>query len=146
MPSLLGYNKKVHVMEFYEWADALSVDNETIDRQHKILIGNIKSLAQALQQKNSTSASIMVLLNNVSSCARMHFSYEETLFEIDGYTESEAHKKSHEHLLSELEKFRVRFQMGDTSVTFELLEFLMGWYSHILESDAGYVEFLKTKV
>ena len=75
-----------------------------------------------------------------------HFDYEENLFKIHGYTDSEAHKQEHLALLDQVVDLQMRVQNGETEIGPELLAFLKRWLtSHILGSDRQYAGFLIDK-
>ena len=133
-------------MAIYEWTDRLSVGDETIDRQHKILISYINSIAETVEQKGGQGTEIALLLNNLIMYTKMHFIYEEILFSRSKYPELETHKQFHKNLVAQVEAFQQRFKSGDASLGPELLAFLMDWLNtHIMKSDIAYVEFAKSQ-
>jgi hemerythrin-like metal-binding protein len=129
-------------MAFYEWTARLSVGISSIDRQHKTLIGYINTLAEAINKDNSQVV-VGIVLGNLVSYTKMHFIYEEMLFDRYGYQETQAHKALHKKLTAQVDEYYTRFKKGDTSFSADLLEFLMDWLNHhILIEDVAYSAFL----
>jgi hemerythrin len=129
-------------MALYEWTDRLSVGDEAIDKQHRVLIGYINSLAEAIEQENNISTLLGMLLSKLVVYTKAHFIYEEMLFHANDYPDLEEHKKYHQLLTQQVDEFYTRFKAGDVNLGFELLDFLMNWLNkHILGSDLAYVEF-----
>lgn len=131
-------------MAFYEWSDRLSIGDETIDRQHRVLISYINSLAECMDQKNDFGILLATLLGKLVTYTKTHFIYEEMLFQANNYPDTEDHKKYHQILTQQVDEFYIRFKAGDEKIGSELLDFLMEWLNkHILGSDLAYVEFIK---
>lgn len=129
-------------MAFFEWTPALSVGLETVDRQHRMLIGYINELDEAVQQGRSsdTLRRIMVGLRNYT---RVHFTFEEGMFKVYGYAEAADHASGHATFVRMIEQFESRQANGDASVARELLDFLKHWLSdHILVEDIAYARVL----
>jgi hemerythrin len=131
-------------MAFYEWTERLSVGISSIDRQHKTLIGYINTLAEAVQSNNNTSQIVIgVVLGNLVSYTKMHFIYEEMLFDRYGYREEKEHKRLHKKLTAQVDEYYTRFKRGDSGFSADLLEFLMEWLNHhIMIEDVAYSDFL----
>ena len=133
-------------MALYEWSDRLSIGDDTIDRQHRVLISYINELSEVMEQKNDFGVLIGILLGKLVTYTKVHFLYEEMLFHSNNYPETEEHKKYHESLVQQVDEFYKRFKAGETNLDHELFQFLMNWLnSHILGSDLAYVEFAKNQ-
>jgi len=134
-------------MAFYEWTERLSVGIPSIDRQHKTLIGYINTLAEAARENNGSSAVVIgFVLNNLVSYTKMHFIYEEMLFDRYGYEEEKEHKMHHRKLAVQVEQYYARYKSGDSGFSEDLLAFLMEWLNyHILVDDVAYAGFLSSQ-
>lgn len=129
-------------MAFYEWSDRLSVGIGSIDRQHKVLIGYINTLAEG-SAKGTLNSIVGTVLNNLVAYTKSHFIYEEMLFDQFGYAETVEHKRHHASLVARVDDFYTRFKRGESIPGIELLEFLKEWLNHhILKDDMGYAPFL----
>lgn len=131
-------------MALYEWSDRLATGDETIDRQHRVLISYINSLAEVIEQKNDFGILLGILLGKLITYTQTHFIYEEMLFHAHNYPDLEAHRAYHQKFTQQVNDFHQRFQAGDAQLGDEILQFLMDWLNqHILGSDLAYVEFAK---
>jgi hemerythrin-like metal-binding protein len=130
-------------MAFYEWTPRLSVGIGSIDRQHRTLIDYINTLADAVATGTNAKTVIGTTLNNLVTYTKMHFMYEEMLFDRFGYAESAEHKAHHVSLVDRVAAYADRFKAGDVGLGGEVLEFLKDWLNHhILKDDVAYSGFL----
>jgi len=134
-------------MAFIEWSEELSVKIPSIDRQHRTLIGYINQLDEAVK-RNNASLLVEYIIQGLTRYTSAHFMYEEMLFELHKYEESEDHKIAHGKLYKKVAEFKERFAQGDPNVGSDLLDFLKNWLqTHILKEDMAYSEFfLERKV
>jgi len=132
-------------MASIEWTEDLSVKIPSIDKQHKVLIGLINKFDDA---KSSGHANMVMksILKELVRYTQAHFMYEEALFTLYGYPESDSHKVAHVKLFEKVEKFNKAELDGDESVYNEISEFLNSWlYHHILKEDMAYSSHLVKK-
>jgi len=132
-------------MPFYEWNERMSVNIPSVDRQHQVLIGYINNLHDAIVKGNSlfVASSIISKLKNYT---RVHFVYEELLFDQHGYEETSEHKMQHTKFISKLDQLKEMCKNKDADVNDKLLEFLKNWLNdHILVEDMSYSKFLLEK-
>ncbi len=78
-----------------EFDDDLITGNETIDTQHKELIGRIRSFVTACEQRDS-KVTALKMLDYLDEYTKFHFSAEEKLQEEVSYPELEKHRAKHE--------------------------------------------------
>lgn len=131
-------------MAKYEWSERLSIGDEVLDRQHRVLIGYINALAETMEQKNDFGVLSGILLIKLVTYTKTHFLYEEMLFQAHNYPETEEHHQYHQLLTQQVDEFYLRFKAGDAQLGDELLQFLIEWLNrHILGSDLAFVEFVK---
>lgn len=130
-------------MAFYDWNERLSVGIDSIDRQHKVLIGYINTLADGVA--NGTINTIVgKVLNNLITYTKSHFMYEEMLLDQCQYRDCVEHKRHHTALIAKVDDFYSRFKRGESIPGVELLEFLKDWLNHhILKDDVAYSPTLK---
>lgn len=125
-----------------EWSDELSVGIQEIDEQHKVLVGLLNELHDAIQERHGREASAEIL-GRLADYTRIHFAVEESLFRIFNYPGYEEHKAEHEELIKEVTDLQAKISSGETAITFQLLHFLKAWLTqHILDSDMEYSQFL----
>ncbi|MEZ5589239.1 MAG: bacteriohemerythrin [Gammaproteobacteria bacterium] len=130
-------------MAFMEWTEELSVKIPSIDRQHRTLIGYINKLDDALGRGHAEQL-IEMILNGLVRYTTAHFMYEEMLFSLHHYPETDGHKIAHGKLYKKVDEFKQRFAQGDPTVGPELLDFLKSWLQkHILKEDMAYSGFFQ---
>lgn len=125
-------------MAFFEWSPKLSVGLETVDRQHRMLIGYINELDEAVSQRKhmDTLRRIMIGLRNYT---KVHFAFEEAMFKVYTYEQGADHTHGHRSFVAAIAQFEDRQASGDPAVAVQLLEFLKAWLSdHILIEDKAY--------
>ena len=129
---------------FVEWTDELSVGVEEIDEQHKVLVGLVNEMHDAIHQRHGSEV-VIEILDKLADYTRIHFAVEESLMRILNYPDYEDHKEQHEELLGHVVELQDKVRHGKTSIGFELMHFLKVWLTkHIMESDKEYSEhFLK---
>ncbi|QEP43445.1 hemerythrin [Ectothiorhodospiraceae bacterium BW-2] len=129
-----------------EWDDELSVGIQEIDEQHKVLVGLVNEMHDAIHEHQGREASIAILVKLVDY-TKIHFAVEESLMRIFEYPEYEEHKEQHAALLDEIAIMQEKIDAGG-AISFQLLHFLKMWLTkHIVDSDKNYTEhFLNTGV
>jgi hemerythrin-like metal-binding protein len=76
----------------------------------------------------------------------IHFSAEEEAMLKHGYPDYGIHKQKHEELIAELDDICKKFKAGKTSITIDVLIFLVNWLkTHIAKTDKNYVSFFNEK-
>lgn len=85
-------------------------------------------------------------MEQLVSYTKVHFIYEEMLFQSYNYpkTAADIHHAHHESLSEQVEDFHHRFKTGEVHLTEEVLEFLVSWLNHhIMGSDLAFAEFVR---
>ena len=128
---------------FIEWSDDdLSVGIEEIDAQHKILVGLVNRMHQAIHERHGSDV-VKGILAELADYTRIHFAVEESLMRIFGYPGYEEHKEMHEELLQNVHELQEKVESGKTAIGFELMHFLRNWLTkHIMDEDMQYSGYL----
>lgn len=117
------------------WNTSYSVGNETLDNQHKKLMGLCNKLAD---NGGQSDAQFHEILGELSVYAREHFSTEESLLRACGYPLLNTQQEDH----ADYEKQVIEALAAASSGTLdkvELQRLLSGWWNdHILISDRDY--------
>lgn len=131
-------------MAFFEWTDSLSVKIPSIDRQHKLLIDHINTVAEKAEK--GVSPELMTSIDKLVKYTKVHFSYEENIFNLYKFPGKDQHLSNHEDLFEKIASFEARLLNGKVS-TSELMSFLRKWLeNHIMKEDRQYSAFLDGKV
>jgi hemerythrin-like metal-binding protein len=124
------------------WSSAFSVNIPSIDGQHKKLFELINQVYSLL--KSNQMEKMHQTLEQLISFAKKHLSDEESLLQKAGYADYEAHKRTHNSLLSELGNLHQQAKSGDIEKLFELVMFLKNWLvDHIYKVDMKYSSHLQ---
>lgn len=130
-------------MALITWSPKYSVGIPSIDEQHKKLVDIINELNDAMKTGKSKEV-LNHVLTSLVDYTKVHFKYEEDLFNKFGYQEKLSHKMSHDKLTKQVIDFYDNYQKGKISLSIDLMSFLSKWLiDHIIGEDLKYSEFLK---
>jgi len=130
---------------FVEWHDSYSVGIDTIDDDHKKLLGMINQLQTAAHYKTDKT-SIEEILNGLVDYTQYHFTREEGMMRESEYPDFDEHKKQHEEMISQVNKFVDEYRIDGTKTIEEVAMYLKTWLiNHINGSDQKYAPYLKEK-
>ena len=125
-------------MALITWSDKYSVEINEIDEQHKVLVGMINELHDAMKQAKSKEVS-QEILNKMADYINFHFSTEEKYMERFGYPDYAEHKLEHERFVEKVLKFSEDYTNGKAGVSYDILNFLKDWLvGHIQGTDKKY--------
>lgn len=132
-------------MAFMEWTEALSLDIESIDTQHRKLVDLINELDTAISEGHGNEV-LGKVLGGLLDYTKEHFAYEEQLLEKCNYPSFPSHKAEHDSLTEKVEFLSHIFEKGQSMNTEQIMQFLKIWLQeHILDIDKRYVPFVKEK-
>lgn len=123
------------------WDQVLSVENDEIDSDHRILVNLFNLLARSVEEGESR-AYVETVLEELIRCAAWHFCHEERLMLKHGYQELDDHRQEHLDLMDSVRELqREILRTGRLEeAEFEVLEqWLTG---HILAADMKFGEYL----
>jgi len=127
------------------WSQNLSVGIDSIDEQHKVLVGLINELYKQMHSglgKDAVGSTLGRLVDYTAN----HFKYEEKLFKEHNYSEQSGHKELHSTLVGQVVQFQQEYTRGEKDVSLELMEFLKEWLlTHIKKTDMAYSSFLRSR-
>lgn len=116
-----------------------SVNNSDIDEMHEVIVDLINSARVLSDQRNPLLKSVVRKLNKA---IKVHFSDEEKYMKSINYPGFVAHKKVHQELLYQLDKFVKQFEIDPVEIAEEFYAFLKGWVvAHICGTDQSYGKF-----
>ncbi len=130
-------------MPLIAWNDTLSVGVPEYDEQHKVLVGLINELHEAMSKGRGREVTGQVL-TKLASYTDRHFADEERRMQAANYPDFAAHRAKHQDLMRQVRERKASFDAGKGVLTAELLGFLSTWLStHIKGEDKKYAPFLK---
>jgi len=130
-----------------EWKEEYSLGIETIDNQHKKLLGMINALSD-LRVTDDLREVSMKVINDMKEYTIYHFKTEEEYFEKFNYEDKDAHKKIHDAFVAKIGDFADELsKTPDEDIiqfTYKLLDYLQDWLiDHIMGTDRKYAELFK---
>lgn len=137
---------KIVATRFVEWQDSYSVGIDTIDTDHKKLLGLINQL-QAAAHYQTDDEMVEEILNQLVDYTKYHFSREEDMMKDSEYPDFDAHKQQHEEMIAQVSKFIDEYRVDGTRTIEEVAIYLKTWLvNHINGTDQKYAPYLKNKV
>jgi len=136
---------KIVSNRFVEWNDSLSVGIDSIDADHKRLLGMINQL-QTAAHYHTDDEMIEKTLNELMDYTQYHFTREEEIMQSNDYPDFDGHKQQHEKMVKEVSKFIDEYRVDKTRTIDNVTLFLKTWLiNHIKGSDQEYAPYLKDK-
>ncbi len=130
----------------FDWSEDMSVGNDTIDEQHKKLLGQINVIIDRVSGNGVIDEKdVVISLNFFFEYAKQHLAYEEEYMAKGGYPEIEDHKKKHAEFLKKYEEIKQRLDTGNELPDMLLVEierYLGSWWlGHIGHEDKKYAKY-----
>ena len=123
------------------WDEVLSVENDEIDNDHRILVDLFNLLGRSVLAGEDRRY-VEALLEELIRCTAWHFSHEERLMLKAGYADLEEHRQEHLDLMDSVRDLQ-RGILATGKLEEREFEFLEQWLTgHILAADMKFGEFL----
>jgi len=130
---------------YIEWKPEYDVGIESIDRQHRKLVGLINNLQTAVYYSTGEEFERKAL-DELVDYTRTHFKYEEGLMEQNGYPDFESHRAEHERMIARVDEVLEAYRQDQENAMKKAVAFLRGWLiNHINGTDKQYSQFLIDK-
>ncbi|MGD0578512.1 MAG: bacteriohemerythrin [Bryobacteraceae bacterium] len=118
-----------------EWKPSFCCGVESIDEQHKALVGLIATLQRAMAEAR-VKEEVGEIVENLVFYTRYHFAWEEQWLDQHGFKGLAAHMAEHERLTHEVLQLQGRLQEGKLIAGMPLMRLLQDWLlSHIDQRD-----------
>lgn len=120
------------------WKDEYSVGVKVLDDDHKKLIELLNQFKTAYDYHTSEEYEKQAL-DALVNYTKFHFNREEDLMEKNEYPGLEAHKKQHQQMIAEVERFVAKYHEQGHEALSEVSDFLSAWLiNHINGTDKQY--------
>jgi hemerythrin len=127
------------------WNNSFEVNIESLDTQHKRLLGMFNALGDAVARHEAQPV-LMMLFDGLVQYTKAHFAAEERLLEKHNFPGLAEHRAGHEALAARIREFRKQFETGNRDIGPAMLDFLREWLSgHIMKTDKEYSAFLRAR-
>jgi hemerythrin-like metal-binding protein len=138
-------HRRMTVKQYLQWKPEWDVGIESIDRQHRKLVGMINNLQTAVDYSTGEEFERSAL-DDLVDYTRTHFKYEEGLMEEHGYPDFEAHRAEHERMIVHVEEVLETYLQDKDNAMKKATAFLRAWLiNHINGTDQQYSQFLISK-
>jgi hemerythrin len=132
-------------MKVYSGGEDVGVGNDSIDGEHRILVGLVDAIADQVEQGANPSM-LRGLLEKLVEYTNTHFLSEQLLMRLYSYPDYEAHVQEHDRLLADLRDLRQRIEKGEAPLTGEVVTALRSWVcGHIRGQDSALARFLERR-
>lgn len=133
-------------MSIIQWTPDLSVNVDTLDTDHKLLISLINQLDDAIRA-GEPRETVSRVLDALCDYTEYHFAREEALMHACEFEDVDAHIRTHQTLKAQVQDIREHYRRNPESIhAREVLSFLRNWLtSHILGRDKLYVSQMQAK-
>ncbi|MCG5243398.1 bacteriohemerythrin [Azospirillum doebereinerae] len=131
-------------MEPIQWSRWMSVGNDDLDEDHRVLIEIVNRLCTEASQHDP--AVIEATLDELIAYTRHHFAAEEACMREANYPTYAAHKALHDALTRQVERYRETFLANREGISGEeVFIFCADWLGkHILKEDTRFGEYAMT--
>ncbi len=114
--------------ELLSWKSEYSVGVESVDHEHREMIGMINELYTELSGRKDAN-SVEQFLGDIHMTISAHFALEERVMRQHGYGEFAAHKEDHEELLDQIRDLMDEYASDAEKGLTLLQERLSGWFA-----------------
>ena len=124
---------------YIAWKDYYSVNDPSLDAEHKQIIACINELYEAMQGTTDSSTTKQVL-DRLVQYTRTHFEHEEKILRDVDFPDFEAHKALHDNMRRRTLSLRTHLTLVTAR---DVLVFLKDWWlEHIQGEDKKYATYV----
>jgi hemerythrin len=125
-------------MPLITWDESFNIGVETINDQHKKLIGLLNGLFEIVKDIKQADK-IEKIISELDDYIKYHFSFEEKCFKDFEYPEKDKHAQMHKIYIEKIEEFKQKFKENKIFLSYEIMDFLEDWIlGHIKTEDKKY--------
>jgi hemerythrin-like metal-binding protein len=130
-------------MPLFIWKPSYEVGVPEIDHDHRILVGMINELYEAMKEGRGYELINQTMDRLIDYVAR-HFETEESFMRVGGYPKQDEHAQEHRRFSDMLREMDLRRREGHSPTTIELMTFLCDWLrDHVTNVDKELGTFIK---
>lgn len=127
-------------MIFFEWDKSFESGVETMDHDHKWLVGLINNLYKEMGKGDGKSI-INEIIDQLVEYSKYHFRNEERLMAELNYKHFDMHKAQHDAFITKVDLFIKKTK--EDSISIDVAKFLKEWMiSHIQGSDKRFANYI----
>ncbi len=127
------------------WRSNLSVGVQSIDDEHRLLLGALNQLIEARDTPTEYTIADRVL-RDLFAYADYHFEHEEELMGVYDYPDIDSHLAQHAQFIRQLRRLDLGLSTGSSKVD-DLARFVMNWFvAHIMVTDMQLGAYLENRL
>lgn len=128
-----------------QWENKFEIGVERIDAEHRIFLGLIKDLDDAVEAGKEREK-LKRIVEEIRLYAQFHFLSEENIMIDNAYPRLEEHRDEHRQLLSLLGERAYRFNIDAGNPGKELVEFVFQWFAlHTTQVDKQIADHIRQR-
>lgn len=125
-----------------KWDQSCAIGHTDIDRDHRELFDLIAMISE--YDKKGEREFVVKIIRTLEIYANRHFSLEEGILEIAGYTGLQSHKHQHHSFIKQVKEFKKKYNEKENLDCNEITRFLNSWLiNHILVTDKAYQPYIQ---
>ena len=129
----------------FPWRNEFNLNVKEMDKQHRVLVGIISDLQDAVKNGEG-KVKLAEVLESLLAYTDKHFAAEEKLMKKHGYPGYNEHKSKHIKMRGKVLSLIEDYNDGRVTISFSVLTFLQNWLSkHIMGTDMKYAAYLNKK-
>ena len=138
------FDNKNSEFALLEWSPDIELGIESIDGQHKVLVGYINNIVNLIADDKLTDKAVIESIQGLAAYTTEHFKFEEEWFRAVDYDDFDAHKAQHDKLLAKVGEYADDIGAGKIHVIPGMLKTLTDWLvGHIKGVDEKYIPLIK---
>ena len=130
-----------------QWDESLTVNNATLDNQHKQFIKLINNLDEATAGRGNITEEVTAAVDFLEEYAKKHFAYEESYFISHDFPEAQEHMEFHKLFIQTIMNMRKELSMNGATIKLanDISKFAADWLiMHVRGTDHRYEVFIAT--
>ncbi len=128
----------MHDLEKINWIEFLSIGNNGINKDHKVLIDICNELIDLILLGNNREE-FAIILSKLSDYTLIHLKKEEHLMQKHAYPQVSSHISEHINLMYKVAKFNFDFYSNNPPKPKEIIRLIKTWLNeHVMKCDAEY--------
>ena len=130
-------------MNSFKWKDGFNIGITEIDEQHRLFLTYLNDCNAQISSGKKTSID-QNLIDRLRAYAAMHFRFEESLMEVNGYPEIAQHRGMHQYFESQVAELEDSLSSRGGRSLESVLSFLRDWFlNHIIDQDKKYASYVR---
>jgi len=130
-------------MDSFKWKDGFNIGIAEIDEQHRSFLECLNDCNAQISSGKRGSID-RSLIDRLSAYAAMHFRFEESLMEAEGYPEIAQQRTMHKYFEAQVAELEASLSKQGGRSLESVLAFLRDWFlNHVIEQDKKFASYVR---